>query len=207
MGVRASTRQLVFRKRLAVFESESLDDRPSPMAMSGRFESSPSKLESRAYVSQSACAPRYPNSTGWPIGRVRPSNASPSPIGRSSREPRADRAEIRSSREPAEPILIINSNKIQKSEFTPVGLAARIGDTGQFTNSWLKMNTAPPEFGEAVSPCHALAAPSRAPLPCLAAPYRFNGTSSSGLHECRLSANDDGCRCRRIVRVFPPLAQ
>ena len=151
--------------------------------------SSPSKLESRAYVSQSACAPRYPNSTGWPIGRVRPSNASPSPI-----EPRTDRAEIRSSREPVEPILIINSNKIQKSEFTPVGLAARLGDTGQFTNSWLKMNTAPPEFGEAVSPC-------------LAAPYLFNGTSSSGPHECRLSANDDGCRCRRIVRVFPPLAQ
>ena len=47
-GVRASTRQRVFRKRLAVFEFEykSLDDRPSPMAMSGRFESSPSKLES-----------------------------------------------------------------------------------------------------------------------------------------------------------------
>jgi len=39
---------------------------------SGRFESSPSKLESRAYASQSACAPRYPNSTGWPIGHVRP---------------------------------------------------------------------------------------------------------------------------------------
>ena len=35
----ASTRQRVFRQRLAVFESEfkSLDDRPSPMAMSGRF--------------------------------------------------------------------------------------------------------------------------------------------------------------------------
>ena len=147
-SARASKRQRLFRKRLAVFEfeSKSLDDRPSSMAMSGRFESSPSKLESRAYVSQSACAPRYPNSTGWPIGRVRPSNASPSPIGRSSREPRADRAEIRSSREPAEPILIINSNKIQKSEFTPVGLAARIGDTGQFTNSWPKMNTAPPEY-------------------------------------------------------------
>ena len=98
----ASTRQLVFCERLAVFEfeSKSLDDRPSPMAMSGRFESSPSKLESRAYVSQSACAPRYPNSTGWPIGRVRPSNASPSPIGRSSREPielRSDRAESRSN--------------------------------------------------------------------------------------------------------------
>jgi hypothetical protein len=39
------------------------------------------------------------------------------------------------------------------------------------------------------------------------APYLFNGTSSSGPHGCRLSANDDGCRCRRIVRVFPPLAQ
>src|SRR6478609_7502541 len=37
------------------------------------------------------------------------------------------------------------------------------------------MNTAPPEFGEAVSPCHAmpcpaLAAPSRATPPCLALP-------------------------------------
>src|SRR6476469_4334441 len=42
--------------------------------------------------------------------------------------------------------------------------AKQIGDTGQFTNSWLKMNTAPPEFGEAVSPCHAIA------LPHLAAP-------------------------------------
>ena len=41
----------MFHQRLAVFEfeSKSLDDRPSPMAMSGRFESSPSKLESRAY--------------------------------------------------------------------------------------------------------------------------------------------------------------
>ena len=33
-------------------------------------------------------------------------------------------------------------------------IAKQIG--GQFTNSWLKMNTAPPEFGEAVSPCLAL---------------------------------------------------
>ena len=92
----------VFRQRLAVFEFESnwLDDRPCPRVASGRSKSSPSKLESRAYVSQSACAPRYPNSTGWPIGRVRPSNASPSPIGRSSREPielRSDRAESRSN--------------------------------------------------------------------------------------------------------------
>jgi len=84
-----------------------------------------------------------------------------------------------------------------------------IGDAGQFTNSWLKMNTAPSEFGEAVSPCHAMPCPAlTAPRPSwLAAPYLFNGTSSSGPHECRLSANDDGCRCRRIVRVFPPLAQ
>jgi len=49
--------------------------------------------------------------------------------------------------------------------------AKQIGDTGQFTNSWLKMNTAPPEFGEAVSPC--LAMPCHAlppPWPRLAAP-------------------------------------
>src|SRR6476620_9080495 len=41
--------------------------------------------------------------------------------------------------------------------------AKQIGDTGHFTNSWLKMNTAPPEFGEAVSPCLA--------MPCLAPPW------------------------------------
>jgi len=49
--------------------------------------------------------------------------------------------------------------------------AKQIGDTGQFTNSWLKMNTAPPEFGEAVSPCLALphlAAPRPLALPCRA---------------------------------------
>ena len=42
-GVRASTRQRVFRKRLAVFEfeSKSLDDRPSPMAMSEQSKSNP----------------------------------------------------------------------------------------------------------------------------------------------------------------------
>jgi hypothetical protein len=129
-------------------------------------------------------------------------------------EPRADRAEIRSRLASYAEIASISGRSRQIVRFWAAELAGcrnstpgssskamarriaakQIGDTGQFTNSWLKMNTAPPEFGEAVSPC-------------LAAPYLFNGTSSSGPHECRLSANDDGCRCRRIVRVFPPLAQ
>jgi hypothetical protein len=95
-SARASKRQRLFRKRLAVFEfeSKSLDDRPSPVAMSGQSESSPIKPRVQSLCFTVGVRAALSEFDGWPIGRVRPSNASPSPIGRSSREPRADRAEI-----------------------------------------------------------------------------------------------------------------